>query len=474
MAAFDLVQGFPTGAPTLPPLPSGGAPVTSAGAPPVGSTGLFDIFSNKNAKNAAADQIWGIQQGISSLGDLFNQGRQALTGYTQAGLNSAGDLFGQARDAINSLYGSGANALTQNFTAGLAPFLQNYSNAAQGQTALGNALGLNGPAGNAAATQAFQNNPGYQFQLQQGNNAILAAQAAGLNGGLMSGNTLKALSDYNQGLAGTSWNNYVSNLQPYLGAASNAASGIMSGFGSLGSGLANLFTGQGGILNQNLTGQGGLNASTLSNLGSQLLQNFSNQGNANFGAFTSMGNSLANANLANNNASGNMINGLMGLLGMGAGGAGQASGGSGGGGGGGLAGLGSLASGLGSGFGSAASGIGSGLGSLLGFLSDAKAKEDIEPIGITLDGRQLIHRYRYAGDPRHQIGLIAQEVEQIEPGAVFDFTPELKGVDYKRATDRAASMGSKIIDFARAKEARANEAMPATGNYADGLMRFAA
>jgi hypothetical protein len=158
--------------------------------------------------------------------------------------------------------------------------MQNYTNATAGTSALGNALGLGGASGNAAATAAFQNNPGYQFQMQQGNNAILAKQAA--TGSLDSGNTLKALSDYNQGLAGTSWQNYVNSLQPYLGAANSAASGI-----------AGVDTGLGQGLNQSYTGQG----------------------NAAYGAQTSIGNANANANLAGLNASGNIINAGMGAIG---------------------------------------------------------------------------------------------------------------------------------------------------------------
>ena len=44
-----------------------------------------------------------------------------------------------------------------------------------------NALGLNGPAGNAAATAAFQAGPGYQFALEQGLEGInRTANAAGM------------------------------------------------------------------------------------------------------------------------------------------------------------------------------------------------------------------------------------------------------------------------------------------------------
>jgi hypothetical protein len=50
----------------------------------------------------------------------------------------------------------------------------------------------------------FQQDPGYQFQLQQGMNAIQGGAAA--QGGLLSGGTLKALQKYGTGLANQSYN----------------------------------------------------------------------------------------------------------------------------------------------------------------------------------------------------------------------------------------------------------------------------
>jgi hypothetical protein len=50
----------------------------------------------------------------------------------------------------------------------------------------------------------LQNTPGYQFQLQQGMEALQNKAAAG--GTLASPNTQKALADYAEGLAGTTYN----------------------------------------------------------------------------------------------------------------------------------------------------------------------------------------------------------------------------------------------------------------------------
>lgn len=84
-----------------------------------------------------------------------------------------------------------------------------------------------------------------------------------------------------------------------------------------------------------------------------------------------------------------------------------------------------------------------GIGSILGglgpfFLSDERAKEDIEPVGALHDG-QTVYSYRYKGDPRTQIGLLAQEVERRHPDAVRRHPTGMRMVDYRRATRSARS-----------------------------------
>jgi hypothetical protein len=212
--------------------------------------GLFDIFGTGAQRDAANAQIAGINAGLGDLDKSFGKGR---------------------------------GALQTNYAAGLQPFVQNYGQAQQGGAALGNALGLNGAVGNQAAVAAFQNNPGYQFQLQQGENAILANQAK--TGQLASGATNLDLLNYGQGVANQGWNQYIQNLQPYLNQENQAASGI-----------------------------GGL----YSGLGNQLNQNYANLGNAQYGAQTSIGNANANADLARLGASANTLGAIAGGAKLGA------------------------------------------------------------------------------------------------------------------------------------------------------------
>lgn len=75
------------------------------------------------------------------------------------------------------------------------------------------------------------------------------------------------------------------------------------------------------------------------------------------------------------------------------------------------------------------------------YSSDERLKENIEPIGALNDG-QTIYRFNYKGDPKLQIGLIAQEVEKKHPNAVMRDRSGMRMVDYDEATDDAAQMSS--------------------------------
>ena len=66
------------------------------------------------------------------------------------------------------------------------------------------------------------------------------------------------------------------------------------------------------------------------------------------------------------------------------------------------------------------------------FFSDERLKHDIKKIGKTNDG-QPIYSFKYNGDDRTQIGLLAQEVEKKHPEAV-GLSGGYKTVDYAKAT----------------------------------------
>ena len=75
----------------------------------------------------------------------------------------------------------------------------------------------------------------------------------------------------------------------------------------------------------------------------------------------------------------------------------------------------------------------------MGGFSDKRLKENIKPVGKTFDG-QTIYSYNFKGDPKTEIGLIAQEVEKHHPEAV-GLAGGYRTVRYDKATEDAADRG---------------------------------
>ncbi len=73
------------------------------------------------------------------------------------------------------------------------------------------------------------------------------------------------------------------------------------------------------------------------------------------------------------------------------------------------------------------------------FFSDERLKEDIEPIGKTFDGQNIV-KFRYRGEKQKQLGLVAQDVERHHPEAVGQ-SHGYKTVDYDAATEESARRG---------------------------------
>lgn len=96
--------------------------------------------------------------------------------------------------------------------------------------------------------------------------------------------------------------------------------------------------------------------------------------------------------------------------------------------------LGSIGSGL-----AAAGSTAAELLPFLMMLSDERAKHDKKKVGELYDG-QPVYSYKYNGDNRTQLGLMAQNVERSHPEAVGSMHG-MKMVDYDRATSDAADRG---------------------------------
>jgi hypothetical protein len=251
--------------------------------------GIFDIFSNSDAQNAAQAQITGLNNAYAQAVPLLQQGTGAINQYYQAGQGQLQNNANAAGGALGTNYG-GALQTLQN---------QQGTNAA-GQNQLANLLGLNGANGSATAQNTLQNLPGYQFALNQGSQNVMRNQAA--TGALNSGATQADLQAQGQGLASQNYNNYVSQLQPFLGASNTGAANIAGTQTGLGQNLAANYNTLGSNMNQNLMGAG-----------NAINQNLGTQAQAAYGTQAGIGNAQAQSDYAQLAQSGAIFGGLMGL-----------------------------------------------------------------------------------------------------------------------------------------------------------------
>lgn len=144
--------------------------------------GLGGLFGGSATKSAAAANSRQLNKLLKEGTAYIDQGNQQATDY----LTGAGDIWKNYTDQTGGL--SGLNML-------------------------GNALGINGSEGNAAATSAFQTSPGYEFQLNSGLDALNRAAAS--QGRLSSGQTGLDTINYAQGLANNEYQNWLNNLSGY-------------------------------------------------------------------------------------------------------------------------------------------------------------------------------------------------------------------------------------------------------------------
>jgi hypothetical protein len=188
----------------------------------------------------------------------------------------------------------GEQALTQDQT--------NYQSAEQAYTnqdqlynqneALYNQYTQQGPLTAASLNNMVSNLPGYQFNLNQGINAI--QNAASASGQLNGGNMLQALSTFGQGQASNYYNQYIGNLQQLAGLGTSATSTNTSNTNAEGSALSSLIGNEGtNLANGELATGQSQSSSYLSNaaLNSQYLGGGSNP------AYSLLGSALGNSSL---------------------------------------------------------------------------------------------------------------------------------------------------------------------------------
>jgi hypothetical protein len=185
-------------------------------------------MSSQAAKSAADTQSAGAQAAIQQQREMFDIQNKQQAPYREAGYSALSDI------------------------SGMKPYLTKQY----------------GP-------EDFAIDPSYQFRLQQGNLATQNLQNA--SGGAVGGNTLKALTDYNQGAASTEYGNAFNRFQTQRSNIYNTLAGI--------AGIGQTAQGQTSQLAQNVAG----------NIGQATIGSANAQAAGQIGAANAYGGGIQNA-----------------------------------------------------------------------------------------------------------------------------------------------------------------------------------
>lgn len=230
------------------------------------------LISSSAAGDAASAQENSANQANATQLQMFNQVQQNLAPYMGAGQN--------ALSAYQQFLGLAA--------PGSASPGANLPNGAPSYTSLSNLIGGNGP-NTTAMLNSLKSYPGYQFSLQQGQNALNASNAA--RGLLTSGAQVKDATAYGQGMASNLYNNYYNQLQNYVQNYGTNLAGLANVGQNSAAGVGNAAIQTGNSIASNTIGAGNAAASGI--VGQA---NAFNQGIAGAGQNALLGYQLANQN----------------------------------------------------------------------------------------------------------------------------------------------------------------------------------
>jgi hypothetical protein len=212
----------------------------------IGSTAAANTQSN--AQQASAQTQWNMFNTINQQQQPFIQGGYSALNQLMYGLNGSGGPTA----GVNQIPGGGTSTsaymptpdggVQQMMTTGNAKNPQPVMTGGTGPGSTSAAPGGSGSMGGITAgqftsgftPQDFTNNldPGYQFQLQTGGQAVRNADTPGV--GALSGAALKDLMGFNQGMAATGYQNAYNRWNT----TNNAIFGRLSGIAGLGQNAA--------------------------------------------------------------------------------------------------------------------------------------------------------------------------------------------------------------------------------------------
>jgi hypothetical protein len=160
----------------------------------------------------------------------------------------------------------------------LAPYRQTGVNALQ---MLARANGLDG--GTMGAEEVMRGDPGYQFRLQQGQQALDRRFAA--QGGRFSGSSLKAASDYNQGMAAQGFSDRMNRLSALAGIGQTSTSTTAGLGANAANQISGLISSQGDATAAARLNQGNIWGNAINSIGAQYKRGGGFGGGGGFGSF---------------------------------------------------------------------------------------------------------------------------------------------------------------------------------------------
>lgn len=193
---------------------------------------------------------WMAAAAVVGAGASIYAANKAGKAQTKAAKSATGTELAMQREAQtynNDMYRRGRNDIGENFISA-ENYIGNYDN--YGQRANNRLADLSGINGVQNIGKQLTADPGYQFRMQQGVNALDRSAAA--RGTLQSGAQMKALTQYGQGLASDELGNTFGRLTNMRDSAQTAANNLSQVRMQKGTALANLATGN-ASQNQNLS-----------------------------------------------------------------------------------------------------------------------------------------------------------------------------------------------------------------------------
>lgn len=161
----------------------------------------------------------------------------------------------------------------------------------------------------------YEADPGYQFRLDQGNKAINNSAAA--RGGLLSGATLKAITEYNSGAASQEYGNAVNRFNVNRANASDVYQNAYSRWNDQNNTIFNRLSSLSGMGQTAATNQAGYQQNyganmqnAQQNLSTGIANNYQNYGTNQANLLANNGQALSNQAIQNANATGGMYQGI--------------------------------------------------------------------------------------------------------------------------------------------------------------------